>query len=185
MKRVAEALGVGIATLYDYVQGRSELVQLAVARRVETLPLAVDRGQGWEDYLFDYAGSLQTLMVDNPGVLEQFVFSGFGLEAEARISGRLMLALVKRGFAPAEAVKLSRAAGYIAVGAAVCIRRVNNTQTDWGNEALDGIDEEGLELLSEQRDLYTKGLGDLAKEMLRPLVDETAKKRGRLSRSGT
>lgn len=184
MKRIADTLGVGLATLYEYVESREALLQLAVARKVEDLPLAVDRGQHWVGYLTEYARSLQAILTDHSEIMTQFLVSGFGLEAELRIADRFMQALASRGFGREQAAKLLRATGYIAIGAAICLRRATVSKERWATsdptdrDMVDRWGSDGLRALQTSADVYYQGIDDLAADLLRPLIAETARERG-------
>src|SRR5687768_11814749 len=54
MTSVAERLGIGVATLYGYVEHREHLVRLAAARCARREQI-LDRGQSWQDVLREHA----------------------------------------------------------------------------------------------------------------------------------
>ncbi|WP_157219030.1 TetR/AcrR family transcriptional regulator [Flavisphingomonas formosensis] len=184
LKRIADTLGVGLATLYQYVGSRDELLQRTVSLQVERLPIAVDQGQPWWDYVVCYARGLQALLADHPQIASQFVASGFGMEAELRIADRFMRAMAARGFADDQAMRLFRAAGYITVGAAVCLRRAEVSRRRWADPdmaarmQLESFDRDRLSTLHGQLHGYTENIDDLAAELLRPLLTEIAEARG-------
>src|SRR5687767_8427203 len=51
MKRLAEHLGVGTATLYQYVGSRDELLKLAAERQVSSLDMAGTDDLHWSKYV--------------------------------------------------------------------------------------------------------------------------------------
>jgi AcrR family transcriptional regulator len=65
MKRVADHLGVSIAGLYRYVNGRDELLQLAAEQALVRLRTPVERGQHWATWLREWAHYERQQFLDN------------------------------------------------------------------------------------------------------------------------
>ncbi|WP_265520147.1 TetR/AcrR family transcriptional regulator [Oerskovia flava] len=69
MRRVAKELGVGAMSLYTYVPGRTELVDLMIDRAYGEMTLP-DPGAPWREGLAQYARAHWTLYLDHPWILQ-------------------------------------------------------------------------------------------------------------------
>lgn len=118
MARLAADLGVGIATIYRCVGGRDQLLRLAAARKARHRSLPVDEGQHWSIFAADFARAVFDLMANEAQLVTRFIEGGLGPEIEAEHAESFVAAMNRRGFAPAEALRMLRAVGQIAVGAA-------------------------------------------------------------------
>jgi len=180
---LAEHLGVGVATLYQYVAGRDDLVRRAVSRQVARLPLPVDSGQPWADYVREYALALQDALVSEPRSIAQFAEGGFGFETEVEMVDGFLAVMVLRGFTLAEAVRIVRHTGFIAFGAAVVIarERANAARGDKTGKAVERAiarSPAGLPLMRAAAALYTAETSQLAAELLQPFIEQIARQRG-------
>lgn len=180
---LAEHLGVGVATLYQYVAGRDDLVRRAVSRQVARLPLPVDNGQPWADYIREYALALQDALVSEPRSIAQFAEGGFGFETEVEMVDGFLAVMVLRGFTLAEAVRIVRHTGFIAFGAAVVIarERANAARGDKTGKAVERAiarSPAGLPLMRAAAALYTAETSQLAAELLQPFIEQIARQRG-------
>ena len=180
---LAEHLGVGVATLYQYVAGRDDLVRRAVSRQVARLPLPVDAGQPWADYVREYALALQDALVSEPRSIAQFAEGGFGFETEVEMVDGFLAVMVLRGFTLAEAVRIVRHTGFIAFGAAVVIAReranaARGHKTGKAVERAIARSQASLPLMRAAAALYTAETSQLAAELLQPFIDQIARQRG-------
>lgn len=183
MAMLADHLGVGVATLYQYVSGRDELARRAVSRQVARLPLPVDQGQPWADYVREYAQALQDALVSEPRAIAQFAQGGFGFESEVEMVDGFLAVLVSRGFSLVEAVRIVRHTGFIAFGAAVAIARERAnaaTGEKTGAAVARAIDRSvaPLPLMRVAAELYTAETDRLAIELLQPFIEQIARQRG-------
>ena len=183
MAMLAEHLGVGVATLYQYVSGRDELVRRAVSRQVARLPLPIDNGQHWADYVREYALAVQDALVSEPRAIAQFAQGGFGFETEVEMVDGFLAVLVLRGFSLAEAVRIVRHTGFIAFGAAVAVarERANAAKGEKAGAAVARAiarSDAKLPLMRAATELYTAETSQLAAELLQPFIDQIAHQRG-------
>lgn len=183
MAMLAEHLGVGVATLYQYVSGRAELLRRAVIRQVARLPLPVDSGQHWSDYAREYALALQDSLASEPRSIAQFAQGGFGFDAEVEMVDGFLAVMVLRGFSLAEAVRIVRHTGFIAVGAAVVVarERANAAKGEPTGVAVSRAIESSeatLPLMRAGAALYTAETSQLAAELLQPFIEQIARQRG-------
>jgi AcrR family transcriptional regulator len=119
MKGVAIELGVTVATLYKYVQDRDHLFRLAVDEAIAVTRLPRDRGQHWSDYVSEFASAIFLKLASDKLMLDRLVLWGIGLETELRLSEVFIEAMIARGFASEEAVRILELVGIAAFGAAV------------------------------------------------------------------
>ncbi|MFZ4688086.1 MAG: TetR family transcriptional regulator [Polymorphobacter sp.] len=183
MAMLAEHLGVGVATLYQYISGRDELVRRAVSRQVARLPLPADTGQYWGDYIREYALALQDALVSEPRAIAQFAEGGFGFETEVEMVDGFLAVMVLRGFSLAEAVQIVRHTGFIAFGAAVAVarERANAAKGEKTGAAVARAiarSDATLPLMRAATELYTAETGQLAAELLQPFIEKIARQRG-------
>lgn len=119
MKAVAERLGVSVPGLYHHVRNKSELLRLAAQHTMRTLDLPPDRGQGWEEWLLDYASYVHRALTDEPELVNQLLTGGIGDERHAETLEHVLGVLERHGFSPLEALDTYRVVSQAIVGAAV------------------------------------------------------------------
>lgn len=118
MKDLAARLGVGIATVYRYVESREALIRLAAGRRaIRSAP--ADVGQPWQEIVRDYAASLFSSVGQEPALVIGFIEARWGIAVELEFVDGFLGALKARGFDRAEAMGLYRAMTKIVLGAAI------------------------------------------------------------------
>lgn len=118
MKDLAARLGVGIATVYRYVENREALIRLAAGRRaIRAMP--VDTGQPWQEIVRDYAASLFSSVGQDASLVIGFLEARWGIAVELEFVDGFLGALATRGFDAPQAMALYRAMTKIVLGAAV------------------------------------------------------------------
>jgi AcrR family transcriptional regulator len=118
MKTLAEALDVGIATLYGYVSGRGELLTLVAGRQIRQEPVN-DTGQSWQEAVRTFADvSYQTYFAE-PSLIEHVIKGDLGPASEADHLDTFLAILLDRGFSPESAIALFGEIMSIVAGAAV------------------------------------------------------------------
>jgi AcrR family transcriptional regulator len=118
MKDLAARLGVGIATLYRYVEGRDALIRLAAGRQA-TRAAPRDHGQPWREIVHDYAAALFSSVGQQPSLILEFVEARWGIAVELEFVDGFLGALERRGVPSGPAMDLYRAMAKIVLGAAV------------------------------------------------------------------
>lgn len=118
MKELASRLGVGIATLYRYVDNRDALIRLAAGRRARRAA-PVDTGQSWQTIVCQYAESLFSSVGHDPALVVEFLEARWGISVELEFVDTFLGALKARGFASEDAMRIYRAMTKIVLGAAV------------------------------------------------------------------
>lgn len=125
MKSVADELGVGVATLYKYVSGRQELMQLVAGELMASVGLP-ERGRlGWAEYSRRFALTLEHSMVAQPAVIRQLMEGGFGTEIGTRLSKEFVDSIKTGELSRAQANQLYQAICQIAIGGAITSLEVN------------------------------------------------------------
>jgi AcrR family transcriptional regulator len=180
MKELAANLGVGIATLYRYVDNREALIRLAVGRQaIRALP--IDRGQPWRELVMDHATSLFSSVGQQPSLVIEFVEARWGIEVELESVDGFLGALKARGFTAREAMDLYRAMAKIVLGAAVAAGHFAALATRGTNQArelksaLESWDEEELPHLRAAADDYADEAAAAAwKPILEAVMEQMA-----------
>jgi hypothetical protein len=118
MPTLAERLGVGVATLYGYVQGRDHLLRLVTTQR-NRLGFIADHGQSWQDVVREHADTSFAAWVSSPQLVHQ-VMDGlvFGM-LETDYLEALLALLTARGLTPEDALVLYYEVNQLVIGAAV------------------------------------------------------------------
>ncbi|ARS29262.1 TetR family transcriptional regulator [Sphingomonas sp. KC8] len=186
MKRIAEHLGVGISTLYQYVANRDELLQLAIDRQLAAVALPGDREQHWSDYIIEYAVSLRDALAGEPHLILQVMDGGGGIERELAVTERFVEVLVARGFSIDEAVLAWRSIGAVTLGAAIALCRDRAAEVRNGSsrrmlrQAFTHFEPGQLPLMRKGAKAYARSV-DIVDELLRPIIESIARKRGELA----
>ena len=183
MTRVARHLGVGISTLYQYVADRDDLLRLAIDRQLSTVALPGDRQQHWADYIIEYAVSLRDALAGEPHLILQVVDGGGGIERELAVTERFVAVLVARGFSIDDAVSAWRSIGAVTLGAAITLCRDraavarNGSSDQMLRQAFAHFEPHQLPLMREGVKAYARPM-DIVEELLRPMIENIARKRG-------
>jgi AcrR family transcriptional regulator len=98
LKAVADHLGVSVAALYHHVSGKEDLMRVAAEHSTRSVPLPVDRGQNWAQWLLDWANYNRAVFTAQPGLLSQYLEGGIGLESVVKNLDAILGVLVREGF---------------------------------------------------------------------------------------
>jgi AcrR family transcriptional regulator len=183
MKRVADDLGVSIATLYQYVIDRDELLRLAIMHMVATLRYPGDTGQHWSKFLRDYAEATRAQLAVDTHILVRFLHSGFGLESELLLLEKFLEVMTPRGFTPQQATRIMRQILTATMGAAMATCRERATIARSGSvdqamhAALAHFTPDDLPLVR-QTDLDYRDAADQLSDLIEPLIEKIAAERG-------
>jgi len=184
MKRLAEQLGVGTATLYQYVGSRDELLKLAAARQVSSLDVVADDHVHWSKFIVDFTRAIQDQLVEHPQIIVQLIDAGLGPEVELEVAERFLSAMVKRGFTAEEALEIQGHVGSLAIAGAVAIcrerasRARGRSATARVQAALAHYGPEELPLIRSQVDRYSLSADAMLERLLAPLIEQIARRRG-------
>lgn len=131
MASIAKRLGVGVATLYGYVEGREQLLHL-VAQRKSQLERIVDRGQSWQEILREHAQKTFQTMMDWPELISRLMEGGVFGPIETVYLEHLLELLCRRGFSPEEALDVYYTVNQLVLGAAVTSSYLHSVQAHAG-----------------------------------------------------
>lgn len=134
MAKVAEHLGIGLATLYTYVQGRDHLIKL-VAGAMTGRCVVRDRGQSWQEAVREHADNMYQVYREWPQLIVQHVYGLVGNPAESDIAEALFQLLLDRGLTPEDAVMLAAEVMHIVIGGAAVAAGYEQLCTDNGGKA--------------------------------------------------
>jgi len=134
MAALAQRLGVGVATLYGYVQGRDHLLRLVAIRR-NRLGFIADKGQPWQDVLREHADTAFKVWVAWPQLIHQIMDGAvFGM-LEMDYLESLLALLVARGLTPEDALALYYEVNQLVFGAAVAASHLRAVELTEGGFA--------------------------------------------------
>ncbi len=120
IKKLADHLQVGAATLYHYWKSRKELVQAAAVYALSDIELPENTGQHWSLYTQQYVECVATILSENPSLLNSYHFMDFGMEIQFKIIEQFLEVMVDtHGFTPADAMRLLNIVGMAAFAGAV------------------------------------------------------------------
>ena len=146
MAKVAEHLGIGLATLYTYVQGRDHLINL-VAGAVTGRCVTRDRGQSWDDAVREHADKMYQVYREWPQLIVQHVHGLVGDPTDSEIAESLFGLLLARGLKPEDAVMLAAEVMHIVIGGAAIAAGYEQLCADSG-----GKDELEAQILQKSAD---------------------------------
>lgn len=184
MKRLAEHLNVGTATLYQYVGSRDELLKLAAARQVSSLDIVTEENLHWSKFIVAFARGIQDQLVEHPQIIVQLIDAGLGPEVELEVAERFLAAMVARGFAAEEALEIQSHVGAIAIAGAVTVcrerasRARGRSATARVQAALAHYGPDELPLIRTQIDRYSTSVDGMLDTLLAPLIERVARRRG-------
>lgn len=118
MAAVAARLGVGTATIYNYVASRDDLVRLAAARQAEHFRFD-DLGEHWSDVVRGHAKRFFDFCLAEPQLIVQHMQGQIGPEIQVAYLEAFLAALVARGFTVSNAYHLFSAVNTVIIGAVV------------------------------------------------------------------
>ena len=103
LKAVADHLGVSVAALYHHVSGKEDLMRVAAEHSTRAVPLPVDHGQNWAQWLLDWANYNRAVFTAQPGLLGQYLEGAVGPDLVVETLDSILAVLVREGFSVQEA----------------------------------------------------------------------------------
>ncbi len=119
MKKLADHLGVGTATLYQYWGNRKELVQAAAVHALADLDLPKDDGQHWSQYCLEFALCIQNYLAQSPSLVLSNHAREYGYKVQFELVEQFLEVLSHRDFSPEQAMRLFNIVGMAAFAGAV------------------------------------------------------------------
>lgn len=184
MKRLADHLNVGTATLYQYYDSRKVLMRAAAVHSLSDVALPKDTGQHWSCLARDYVDSLKTLLAENPSFIYSHQHSDYGFEVHFRLIEPFLVSMKERGFKPAEAMDVFNIIGMAAFGGA--IETVRHREFEFNDETMpvvakrqfDRLDPDKFPLLGEAFTVFTQTPEEKISTLLRTSFQAIALARG-------
>jgi AcrR family transcriptional regulator len=103
LKAVADHLGVSVAALYHHVSGKDDLMRVAAEESTRAIPLPVDAGQHWGQWLLDWANYNRAVFTAQPGLLAQYLEGVIPPDAVLHNLESILSVLVREGFSVEDA----------------------------------------------------------------------------------
>jgi AcrR family transcriptional regulator len=103
LKAVADHLGVSVAALYHHVSGKEDLMRVAAEESTRAIPLPVDRGQHWAQWLLEWAHYNFAVFTAQPGLLGQYLEGAIEPESVVHNLEAILAVLVREGFSVQDA----------------------------------------------------------------------------------
>lgn len=119
LKKLADHLGVGTATLYQYFDSRKTLMRAAAVHALSDVSLPADTGQHWSVLARDYVMGIMVLLADNPTYMNSMSPTDYGFEVQFKLIEPFLASMSARGIAPEASMDLFNQLGLIAYGGAV------------------------------------------------------------------
>lgn len=123
LRKVADHLGVSVATLYHHIDGKDDLLRLAATQAAREITIPVDTGQSWAQWLVEWGRYNFESFAERPELFDQFLRGGIGAEVIAENSDRVLSRLVAVGFDILEAAEAYELVTSCAIGCAVKVLR--------------------------------------------------------------
>jgi AcrR family transcriptional regulator len=125
LKKVADRLGVAVASLYRHVNSSEELVSLAAIQVALRRRLPECTAVHWSELATRYAEILYESFVAEPQLIAELAKGNIGPDLEIEFLDQFLAALHLQGFNATDGVMLHRAVGMLAIGAAVGVAATN------------------------------------------------------------
>lgn len=124
VRAVADHLGVSVAALYHHVEGKDELVRLALEYSSAKVPVPVDTGQHWAVWLRRWARYNRDAFLNEPALLARYLEGDIASTTIAIRLEEVLRVLVRDGFTLAEANAAYDLVTSCALGSAVGTIRI-------------------------------------------------------------
>jgi AcrR family transcriptional regulator len=97
LRRVAESLGVGVMSLYTYVDDKEALIRDIVALLLAEVEIFEGAGRPWEECIVSGARSLREMAVRHPHAFPFVAFADYGQWPLSNHADRVDRALLRQG----------------------------------------------------------------------------------------
>ncbi|NQV93833.1 MAG: TetR family transcriptional regulator [Sphingomonadales bacterium] len=184
MKTLANHLNVGTATLYQYWNGRKELMQAAAVHALADLALPHDKDQPWSSYAYEFALCIQNFLAASPSLVLANHVREYGFEVQFKLAEQFLSVMHKRGFAPKEGMRIFNMVGSAAFAGAVEEIRNNEfeaqkeTATEVALRQFARLDKNEYPLFSQAVEGLTSPPNERIKNLLRAAFKTIARERG-------
>jgi AcrR family transcriptional regulator len=118
MPALAAKLGIGTATLYNYVTNRDDLLRRAAVRQSRLRRLD-DLDQDWRSLVRTHARQFFAFCSAEPQIIIQHMHGTVGPDAVIDYLDTFLMSMARRGFAPDDAYRIYSAVNNVVLGAVV------------------------------------------------------------------
>jgi len=184
LKGLANELNVGTTTLYQYFDGREDLVQAAAVHALSEVPWPKDTGQHWAIYTYQYIQVIITSLSENPTFIVNDQRDKYGMEIRFHMVEEFLQVMNRRGFSPHEGVKLFNLLSMVSISGAVESarrRRFTNGDTSLRQTSRDTMakfDQSEFMLLRQVLESYTLSAEEMVHDMIFSCLTSFAHQRG-------
>ena len=184
MKKLADHLGVGTATLYQYWGNRRELVQAAAVHALSDLDLPEDTGQHWSRFCMEYTTCILTYLAQHPSLVLSNHAREYGFKVQFELVERFLAVLGNRGFEAKDAMRLFNIVGMAAFAGAVEKVRQDDfvlhgeVGSETANRQMASVDESDFPLMRQAIDTFTVSPDAKVHDLLRTACVGIAVERG-------
>lgn len=107
MKKLAEHLKVGTATLYQYFENRDNLLMEAAEYSIKLLPFPEYRGQSWKTLALEYITNVQQILKQHPSFIHSHPVTDYGYKIHFTLTEKILSDMVACGLDHKQAVKVA------------------------------------------------------------------------------
>ena len=119
MKKLADHLNVGTATLYQYWDNRQELMRAAAVHALSDMDLPKDEGQHWSQYAYEFALCIEKHLAANPSIILANHVREYGFPVQFKLAEQFLSVMHDRGFEPDIGMQIFNMVGFAAFAGAV------------------------------------------------------------------
>ncbi|MFJ2059178.1 TetR/AcrR family transcriptional regulator [Streptomyces sp. NPDC087908] len=121
-RRLAAELGVSGPSLYNHFRTKDEILDAvadAVSAKIDLSMFAEDDGRDWQTALHDWAVSYRAALADHPHIVPVLAQGPGRRPAGLRVADAVFGAMVRAGWAPAQATSIGALMRYFVTGSAL------------------------------------------------------------------
>lgn len=127
-KQLAVRFRVNVATIYRYVRNRNELLRLAAFQLTLSRRLPDQEHAHWSQLALRYAEEMFESFMQEPELVAELLKGSIGPHVEIDVLDQFLGAMSRYGFSPDQGLRLHRAIGMMAIGAATGVIAVKARQ---------------------------------------------------------
>ncbi len=184
MKKLADHLNVGTATLYQYWDNRKELMRAAAVHALSDMDLPEDEGQHWAQYAYEFALCIEHHLAANPSIILANHVREFGFPVQFKLAERFLSVMHDRGFEADVGMQIFNMAGFAAFAGAVEEVRQNDFEAqdedpkEIAKRQFSRLDKSEFPLFSQAMERLTSPPSERIKNLLKSALRTIARDHG-------
>ncbi|GAB5487196.1 MAG: hypothetical protein Pars2KO_07660 [Parasphingorhabdus sp.] len=184
MKKLADHLNVGTATLYQYWDNRKELMRAAAVHALSDMDLPEDNGQHWSQYAYEFARCIELHLAANPSIILANHVREYGFPVQFKLAERFLSVMHDRGFAADVGMQIFNMVGFAAFAGAVEEVRQNDFEAqdedprEIARRQFSRLDKSEFPLFSQAMERLTSPPSERMKNLLRSALRTIARDHG-------